>query len=80
MRPGQFMEGTRGVRITEEVFIVGGGVGNAFGLSDDPDCHIYLVNGGDDLALIDCGMADGQSLERILANVKADGLDSDRIS
>ena len=53
---------------------------NAFGLSDDPDCHIYLVNGGDELALIDCGMADGNSLERILSNVRADGLDPSRIT
>ena len=52
------------MRVTDEVFIVGGGIRNAFGLSDDPDCHIYLVNGGDELALIDCGMADGKSLER----------------
>ena len=59
---------------------MGGGVANAFGLSDDPDCHIYLVDGGDELALIDCGMASGNSLERILANVRAEGLDPTKIS
>src|SRR5687768_14359550 len=68
------------VRITDEVYIVGGGVANAFGLSDDPDCHIYLVDGGDELALIDCGMADGDSLERILGNVRAEGLDPGMIT
>ena len=60
------------VRITDEVYLVGGGVANAFGLSNDPDCHIYLVDGGDELALIDCGMATGDSMERILGNVRAE--------
>jgi glyoxylase-like metal-dependent hydrolase (beta-lactamase superfamily II) len=68
------------MRVTDEVFIVGGGVRNAFGLSNDPDCHVYLVNGGDELALIDCGMADGNSLERVLSNVRNEGLDPARIS
>ena len=68
------------MRITDEVYLVGGGVANAFGLSDDPDCHIYLVDGGDELALIDCGMASGDSLERILANVSAEGLDPEKIT
>jgi glyoxylase-like metal-dependent hydrolase (beta-lactamase superfamily II) len=68
------------VRITDEVYVVGGGIANAFGLSDDPDCHIYLVDGGEELALIDCGMASGSSLERILANVRADGLDPAKIT
>ena len=60
--------------------MVGGGVTNAFGLSDDPDCHVYLIDGGDELALIDCGMAYGDSLERILGNVRAEGLDPARIT
>ena len=68
------------MRITEEVYVVGGGVANAFGLSDDPDCHIYLINGGDELALIDCGMASGDSLERILGHVRAEGLDPGKIA
>jgi hydroxyacylglutathione hydrolase len=68
------------VRITNEVYVVGGGVANAFGLSDDPDCHIYLVDGGDELALVDCGMASGDSLERILGNVRAEGLDPEKIT
>jgi glyoxylase-like metal-dependent hydrolase (beta-lactamase superfamily II) len=68
------------VRITNEVYIVGGGVANAFGLSDDPDCHVYLVDGGDEMALIDCGMADGNSLERILSNFRAEGLDPSKIT
>ena len=68
------------MRLTDEVYVVGGGVANAFGLSDDPDCHIYLVDGGDELALIDCGMASGDSMKRILGNVAAEGLDPARIT
>jgi glyoxylase-like metal-dependent hydrolase (beta-lactamase superfamily II) len=68
------------VRITDEVYLIGGGVANAFGLSDDPDCHVYLVDGGNELALIDCGMASGNSMERILGNVVADGLDPEKIT
>jgi glyoxylase-like metal-dependent hydrolase (beta-lactamase superfamily II) len=68
------------VRITDEVYLVGGGANICFGLSDDPDCHVYLIDGGVDLALIDCGMAAGRSLDRIVSNVQADGLDPARIS
>lgn len=67
------------MRITDEVHLVGGGAALGFGLSDDPECHVYLVNGGAELALIDRGMADGRSLERVVANIEADGLDLDRI-
>jgi hydroxyacylglutathione hydrolase len=63
------------VRITDEVYVVGGGPTLGFGLSDDPDCHVYLIDGGDELALVDCGMAAGASLERIVANIAAEGLD-----
>jgi glyoxylase-like metal-dependent hydrolase (beta-lactamase superfamily II) len=67
------------MRITDEVFVVGGGVRLGFGLSEDPDCHIYLVNGGEELALIDCGMAEGRSMDRISANIAAEGLDIGRL-
>jgi hydroxyacylglutathione hydrolase len=80
MRLGERGEDSEKVRITGEVYVVGGGVTNAFGLSDDPDCHIYLVDGGDEVALIDCGMASGDSLERILGNVRTEGLDPEKIS
>lgn len=68
------------MRISNEVYLVGGGVSNAFGLSNDPDCHIYLVDGGEEMALIDCGLAVGDSIERIIANVRAEGLDPAKIT
>lgn len=68
------------VRLTDEVYVVGGGISTAFGLSNDPDCHVYLVDGGDEMALIDCGLATGDSLERILSNVRNEGLDPAKIT
>lgn len=68
------------MRLTDEVYLVGGGITHGFGLSNDPDCHVYLVDGGDDLVLIDCGLATDDSLDRILANVAGEGLDPSRIS
>jgi glyoxylase-like metal-dependent hydrolase (beta-lactamase superfamily II) len=67
------------MRITDDVYLVGGGPTLAFGLSDDPDCHVYLIDGGDELALVDCGMADGASLERIARNIETEGLDLARL-
>ena len=68
------------MRLTDEVYVVGGGTSNAFGLTNDPDCHIYLVDGGDELALIDCGIGEGDSIDRLMANVRAEGLDPSRIT
>lgn len=68
------------MRLTDEVYVVGGGTSNAFGLSNDPDCHVYLVDGGDEMALIDCGIGEGDSIDRIVANVRAEGLDPSRIT
>ena len=68
------------MRITNEVYLVGGGTSNAFGLSNDPDCHVYLIDGGEELALVDCGIAEGDSLDRILDNVRSDGFDPSRIT
>lgn len=68
------------MRITEETYVVGGGGTAAFGLSNDPDCHVYVIDTGEDLALVDCGMAAGDSFDRILANMRSDGLDPNRLT
>ena len=67
------------MRVTDEVYVVGGGPILAFGLSNTPDCHVYLIDGGDELALVDCGMAAGDSLDRIARNIAAEGLDLGRL-
>lgn len=63
------------MRLTDEVFLVGGGPSFAFGISNDPDCHIYLIDGGTELALVDCGASEGDSFERIVATIREEGLD-----
>lgn len=68
------------MRITDEIYVVGGGATAAFGLSNDPDCHVYIIDTGQGLALVDCGMADGNSFEQILNNMRLEGLDPDRLT
>lgn len=67
------------MRISDDVALVGGSTINGFGLSGGMDSHIYVIDGGGPLALIDCGMASGDSIERIEANMRGDGLDPDRL-
>jgi hydroxyacylglutathione hydrolase len=68
------------MRLTSDVLLVGGGAFTGFGLSADFDAHIYLLDGGSELALVDCGMGTEIGMERVLANVRADGLDPERIT
>jgi len=64
------------MRLSERVYLVGGG-DLGFGISGDLDCHVYLVDGGEELALIDAGA--GRSLEPILNNICRDGLDPNKL-
>lgn len=67
------------MRLTEEVHLVGGSPSYGFGLSGQMDSHVYLIDGGEELALVDCGMARDGSLDRICENIRADGLQPDRL-
>ena len=67
------------MRLSEDVYLVGGGSFNGFGLSDDMDSHIYALDGGSEIALIDCGMASKKSIEKIYDNLSKDGLDPQKI-
>jgi len=62
------------MRLTERIHLVGSG---ACGLSHPGDCHVYLIDGGAELALIDAGC--GEDARRLLDNAAADGLDPRRI-
>ncbi len=68
------------MRLTRDVALVGGG-DNGFNLSAALDCHVYLLDGGDELALIDAGVGGtaGDTGE-ILRNIADDGYDPGRIS
>lgn len=64
------------MRLLPRVHLVGSG---EMGLSDSWDCHVYLLDGGDELALIDAGGGRPASYDHILANLADDGLDPSRI-
>ena len=64
------------MRITDRIHLVGSGrVG--FDLTDAFDCHVYLLDGGGEYALIDSGA--GRDVGQILDHVRDDGLDPNRI-
>lgn len=65
------------MKLTDDVYLVGGG-DYGFNLTHRLDCHTYLIDGGDELALVDAGF--GPGTEEILALVRADGFDPERIS
>ncbi len=60
------------MRLTDKIYLVGSGM-LGLGLSHSLDCHVYLVHGQTEMALIDAGV--GLEPERILENILADGLD-----
>src|SRR5262245_56553160 len=60
------------MKLSERIHLVGSGA-MGFDLTDPLDCHVYLVDGGDELALIDAGA--GVGAEAIVENVRAASLD-----
>jgi glyoxylase-like metal-dependent hydrolase (beta-lactamase superfamily II) len=64
------------VRLAERIHLVGSG-SFGFDLTDPFDCHVYLLDGGDELALVDVGA--GMGAEAILEQVRLDGFDPARI-
>jgi hydroxyacylglutathione hydrolase len=65
------------VRLTQAIHLVGSG-SSGFDLTDAFDCHVYLVDGGAEAAIVDAGV--GRSTEAILANVAGAGVAPDRVS
>jgi hydroxyacylglutathione hydrolase len=65
-----------GVRLTERVSVVGGGA-TGLGISHTLDPNVYLLSGGEELALVDAGAGPGEA--RILENVLSLGYDPERI-
>src|SRR5690606_164054 len=64
------------MRLHPRIYLVGSA---EFGLSDSWDCHVYVVDGGSELALIDAGGGRPASLEMMRQNMRDDGLDPTRI-
>jgi hydroxyacylglutathione hydrolase len=64
------------VRLTERISVVGGGA-TGLGISHDLDPNVYLLSGGDELALVDAGAGRGE--DRILQNVRSLGYEPGQI-
>ncbi len=68
------------MRLTPEVCLVGGGR-FGFGLTSPGDCHVYLLDCGSELLLIDAGIGGvAGNPELILQEIRRDGYDPARIS
>ena len=63
------------LKITPHVYLVGS---SELGISGEGDCHVYLVDAGTELILVDSG--DGSGIGEILSQVRREGLDPARIS
>jgi hydroxyacylglutathione hydrolase len=64
------------VKLSQRTHLIGSGR-NGFSLSDPLDCHVYLVDGGSELAIVDAG--GGGAPERLVAEIERDGLDPGRV-
>ena len=60
------------MQLTDIVHLVGSGQ-SGFSLTDPLDCHVYLLDGGSELALIDTGV--GRDVPAIAAQIEAAGSD-----
>jgi len=63
------------VRITERIHLVGSGSAG-FDLTDELDCHVYLIDGADSWALVDAGA--GRGSELIVEQIRATGVSTTR--
>lgn len=68
------------MRLTDDVLLVGGGAMTGFGLSADFDAHVYLLDGGNECALVDCGMGTTRGIDRVLDNALRDGVALERVT
>ena len=55
------------MRLTENIYLVGGG-DYGLNLSHRLDCNTYVIDGGDELALVDAGF--GPGTEEIVENIR----------
>lgn len=67
------------MRLTSDVAIVGGGPLTGFGISADLDAHVYLLDGGSECALVDCGMGTPAGIERVLKRIEDVGVEPAKV-
>ena len=66
------------MKLTSDLHVVGGGY-FGFGISGNLDCHVFVLNSGSELALVDPGMGIERDFDTILDNIRGDGLDPRKI-
>jgi len=66
------------MKLTSDIHLVGGGY-FGFGLSGQLDCHVFVLNSGSELALIDPGLGMNNDFDIILEHIRDDGLDPRKI-
>ncbi|CAN5483863.1 hypothetical protein BH24CHL9_BH24CHL9_02310 [soil metagenome] len=64
------------MQLRKRLYLVASGA-NGFGLTHRSDCHVYLVDGGSELALIDAGA--GVDVEAVMRQLEALPVEVDRI-
>jgi glyoxylase-like metal-dependent hydrolase (beta-lactamase superfamily II) len=65
------------MKITDDIYLVGSG---QMGLSAELDCHIYLVNDGNEAVLIDSGAGKKDTdVDFIIHNIAGDGVDPNTV-
>ena len=65
------------IRLTEHVHVVGSGR-LGLGITHPLDCHVYVIDGGSEAALVDSGV--GIESERLLHEIVAAGIDPERVT
>lgn len=64
------------MKLTDRVSLVASG-GAGFDMTHSLDCHVYLIDGGSELALVDAGI--GLDSEAIVANIRSHGFDPAKV-
>jgi len=64
------------MQLMDDIYLVGSGR-TGVGLSNEYDCHIYLIDGGNEAALIDAGS--GVDVMPILRNIAAHGIAAGKV-
>ena len=66
------------MKLTSDIHVVGGGY-YGFSISGRLDCHVYVINSGTELAIVDPGCCIDRDFEKIISNIRDDGLDPKKI-
>jgi hydroxyacylglutathione hydrolase len=65
------------MKLSERVHLIGSGR-LGFSLTDPLDCHVFLIDGGDELAIVDTGA--GRSADALVDSIVAGGLDPSAVT